>query len=151
LLTVDDTGSMGLLARLRTRAVTNCRARRFAKGLAAVSAYVASVSGFRSQRPSRSRIRRAVPLSRQRLILGSARCRQKHDHQSRRAPGVVPVSDRGTLGVSQSVSQFPFRADPLARKPLILKTRRDVRVVEGARLEINSGDAYRVIPKHLFA
>jgi len=29
--------------------------------------------------------------------------------------------------------------------------RRDVRVVEGARSGSNSGDAYRVIPKHLFA
>ena len=28
---------------------------------------------------------------------------------------------------------------------------RDVRVVEGARLENESGDAYRVTPKHLFA
>jgi len=49
----------------------------------------------------------------------------------------TPVSDRRRLeGVSQFLSQFSFRADPLTRKQLILKTRRDVRVVEGARLEI---------------
>ena len=49
----------------------------------------------------------------------------------------VPVSDRRPLGgVSQFLSQFGFWAEPLARNPLILKTRRDVRVVEGARLEI---------------
>ena len=48
----------------------------------------------------------------------------------------VPVSDRRPLvGVSQFLSQFWFRAEPLARKPLILNKRRDVRVVEGARLE----------------
>ena len=39
-------------------------------------------------------------------------------------------SDRRRLeGVSQFLSQFSFRADPLARKALILKIRRDVRVV----------------------
>ena len=48
----------------------------------------------------------------------------------------VPVSDRGTLGgLTQFLTQFGFRAQPLARKLLILKIRRDVRVVEGARLE----------------
>ena len=50
--------------------------------------------------------------------------------------GRLPVSDRGTLGgLTQFARQFGCRADPLARKPRILKTRRDVRVVEGARLE----------------
>ena len=50
--------------------------------------------------------------------------------------GRVPVSDRSTLGgLTQFATQFRFRAEPLARKLLILKTRRDVRVVEGARLE----------------
>ncbi len=49
----------------------------------------------------------------------------------------VPVSDRGTFGgLTQFATQFGFWAEPLARKPLILKIRRDVRVVEGARLEI---------------
>src|SRR5438876_5373433 len=48
----------------------------------------------------------------------------------------MPVSDRRPLGgVSQFLSQFGFWAEPLARKPLILQMRRDVRVVEGARLE----------------
>ena len=50
--------------------------------------------------------------------------------------GRMPVSVRGTLGgLTQFLTQFGFCADPLARKRLILK-RRDVRVVEGARLEI---------------
>jgi hypothetical protein len=35
-----------------------------------------------------------------------------------------------------------FRAHPLARKRLIPKTRRDVRVVEGARLESEAGERY---------
>ena len=48
----------------------------------------------------------------------------------------VALSDRSTLGgLTQFATQFGFRARPLARKQLILKTRRDVRVVEGARLE----------------
>src|SRR5213595_3347318 len=47
----------------------------------------------------------------------------------------MPVSDRRPLGgVSQFLSQFGFWAEPLAQ-PLILQMRRDVRVVEGARLE----------------
>ena len=63
----------------------------------------------------------------------------------------VPVSDRRPLGgVSQFLSQFGFGAEPLARKPLILQMRRDVRVVEGARLENDSGELHRVIQKHLF-
>jgi len=51
--------------------------------------------------------------------------------------GRLPVSDRGTLGgLTQFANNLGFRAHPLARKRLIPKTRRDVRVVEGARLEI---------------
>ena len=46
----------------------------------------------------------------------------------------MPVSDRGRLG---DVSQFTENHDLQAGcKCMILKTRRDVRVVEGARLEI---------------
>ena len=44
-----------------------------------------------------------------------------------------------------------FRAQPLARKLLILKVRRDVRVVEGARLESDPGDAHLAPPKHFLA
>jgi hypothetical protein len=48
----------------------------------------------------------------------------------------TPVCDQRPVGgVSQFLSQFGFWAEPLARKPLILQMRRDVRVVEGARLE----------------
>ncbi len=76
-----------------------------------------------------------------RLYWKGVRAGRARDTGSRGAcgpsPGRVPVSDRKTLGgVSQSLSQFPFRAAPLARKQLILNIRRDVRVVEGARLEI---------------
>ena len=48
----------------------------------------------------------------------------------------VPVSDRERLrGLTQFVTHSRLPAQPLACKMLI-KTRRDVRVVEGARLEI---------------
>ena len=48
----------------------------------------------------------------------------------------IAVSDRGTLrGLTQFATQFGFAAQPLACKLLILNKRRDVRVVEGARLE----------------
>jgi hypothetical protein len=53
-----------------------------------------------------------------------------------------------------AVDQTPWPATILrasARKALILETRRDVRVVEGARLESDSGHAHQVIRKHLFA
>ena len=55
--------------------------------------------------------------------------------------GQIAVRDRSTLGGLTSLHNLGFRAHPLARKPLILKTRRDVRVVEGARLEIDSARA----------
>ena len=44
----------------------------------------------------------------------------------------IAVSDRGDSGIYHNSS---LQAHPLACKLLILKTRRDVRVVEGARLE----------------
>ena len=59
----------------------------------------------------------------------------------------MPVSDRDTLeGLT------PFRVSPVGRdcNSLILN-RRDVRVVEGARLEIDSGDSHQATPKHYFA
>ena len=43
--------------------------------------------------------------------------------------------------------RFAIALFQAARKPLILKTRRDVRVVEGARLESESGEAHRGTPK----
>ena len=49
-----------------------------------------------------------------------------------RRVGRILISDRGTFGVCHN-SGLP--AQPLACKLLIIKTRRDVRVVEGARLE----------------
>jgi hypothetical protein len=48
----------------------------------------------------------------------------------------IAVSDRGDSGVYHNrYHNSCLRAQPLACKLLILKTRRDVRVVEGARLE----------------
>ncbi len=43
-----------------------------------------------------------------------------------------------------------FRADPLARKPLILK-RRDAGAVDQARLESAAGEERRAIPTHVTA
>ena len=48
----------------------------------------------------------------------------------------IPVSDRSTLrGLTQFVTQFAVSGHSAGRKLLIPKMRRDVRVVEGARLE----------------
>ena len=63
-------------------------------------------------------------------------------------PAIVEVSDDLT---SQSRHSLLLRGSPPAGKLLIPLERRDVRVVEGARLENESGDAHRVIRKHLFA
>ena len=43
-----------------------------------------------------------------------------------------------------------LQRSPGSGKLLIPLERRDVRVVEGARLENESGELHRVIPKHLF-
>jgi len=61
---------------------------------------------------------------------------------------IVEVADDLT---SQSRHSLRLSGSPPHGKLLIPLERRDVRVVEGARLESKSGDAYRVIPKHLFA
>src|SRR5438093_178209 len=62
--------------------------------------------------------------------------------------GRVSVSARGTLG---GLTQFPILRVNCCCKLLILKIRRDVRVVEGARLESETGDHHQAIPKHLVA
>ena len=64
---------------------------------------------------------------------------------ARRPEGRLPVSDRGTLGglITIRYHNSGLPAQPLACKPLILKTRRDVRVVEGARLESVCRELYR--------
>src|SRR5581483_4437349 len=51
--------------------------------------------------------------------------------------------------ISETYHNQCNRIEVGARKLLILK-RRDGRVVDGARLENESGDAHRVIPKHSF-
>jgi len=63
-------------------------------------------------------------------------------------PTFVEVGDDLT---SQSRHSLLLRGSPPAGKLLIPLERRDVRVVEGARLENDSGEPHRVIPKHLFA
>ena len=60
----------------------------------------------------------------------------------------VEVSDDLT---SQSRHSLLLQGSPPSAKLLIPLERRDVRVVEGARLESESGDVYRGTPKHLFA
>ena len=58
-----------------------------------------------------------------------------------------PVSESGML---EDLSQLPPFESTRSRKPLILKGR-DGRVVYGARLENESGDAHREILNRLFA
>ena len=52
---------------------------------------------------------------------------------------------------SQSRHSLTLAGSPPSAKLLIPLERRDVRVVEGARLENDSGDAHRVILKYLFS
>jgi hypothetical protein len=52
---------------------------------------------------------------------------------------------------SQSRHSLTLSGSPPSGKLLIPLSRRDVRVVEGARLESNSGELHRTIPKHLLA
>ena len=54
------------------------------------------------------------------------------------------------MSLFEDLSQSASLCGGTGRKSLILK-RRDVRVVEGARLENDSGDAHRVIRKHFLA
>ena len=61
---------------------------------------------------------------------------------------IVEVADDFT---SQSRHSLVLRGSPPAGKLLIPLERRDVRVVEGARLESDFGDAHRATPKHFFA
>jgi hypothetical protein len=61
---------------------------------------------------------------------------------------IVEVADDLT---SQSRHSLLLSGSPPSGKLLIPLKRRDGRVVEGARLESDLGDAHRVIPEHLFA
>jgi hypothetical protein len=61
---------------------------------------------------------------------------------------IIEVADSVT---SQSRHSLTLSGSPPSGKLLIPFVRRDVRVVEGARLENDSGDAHRLIPKHFFA
>jgi hypothetical protein len=60
---------------------------------------------------------------------------------------VVEVPETVT---SQSRHSLVLQGSPPSGKLLIPLERRDVRVVEGARLENDCGEPHRVIPKHLF-
>ena len=62
-------------------------------------------------------------------------------------PAVQSCSRRGEAVRAQSRAQSRFRRDRFPGKCLILKIRRDVRVVEGARLESEAGEQHRVTPK----
>jgi hypothetical protein len=61
---------------------------------------------------------------------------------------IVEVTDDLT---SQSRHSLLLQGSPPSRKLLIPLARRDVRVVEGARLESEIGHAHRATPKHLVA
>jgi len=62
----------------------------------------------------------------------------------------VRVTDRGTLGgLTQFATRFGFTGSTLACKLLILKTRREVRVVEGARLESEARERWPATPTRL--
>jgi hypothetical protein len=63
-------------------------------------------------------------------------------------PAIVEASDDLT---SQSRHSLLLQGSPPSGKLLIPLNRRDVRVVEGARLENDSGDAHRATPKDFFA
>jgi hypothetical protein len=63
-------------------------------------------------------------------------------------PAIVEVSDDLT---SQSRHSLVLRGSPPAGKLLIPLERRDVRVVEGARLESDSGQHHQTILKHFVA
>src|SRR6185436_7102450 len=52
---------------------------------------------------------------------------------------------------SQSRHSLTLSGSPPHGKLLIPLNRRDVRVVEGARLETDSGELHRKVPKHPFA
>ena len=52
---------------------------------------------------------------------------------------------------SQSRHSLTLSGSPPHGKLLIPFKRRDVRVVEGARLENDSGELHQVVPKHFFA
>ena len=60
---------------------------------------------------------------------------------------IVEVSDDLT---SQSRQSLLLQGSPPSGKLLIPLERRDGRVVEGARLENESGERHQVLPKHLF-
>jgi len=85
---------------------------------------------------------------RRRILLGrSPPPAAEGQERSSGVGGRVPVSDRGHSEVYHNFyHDLRFRADPLARKPLIPKTRRDVRVVEGARLESELGHDHQAVP-----
>jgi len=82
----------------------------------------------------------------QRRLQLNQRSPQAH-HRPSAAILEISVSDRGTL---EDLSQSSLSSSRSHRKLLILK-RRDVRVVEGARLESDFGEAHQVTPKHLVA
>ena len=66
------------------------------------------------------------------------------------APDIQTIVEISEEVTSQLRHSLTLSGDPPHGKLLIPLNRRDVRVVEGARLESDFGDAHRVIPKHSF-
>jgi hypothetical protein len=58
------------------------------------------------------------------------------------SPSARRCSRKIRRSITVSIMIRGFRADPLARNSLILQTRRDGRVVEGARLESKTGEPH---------
>ena len=69
------------------------------------------------------------------------------DPRNAEIEAIVDVPESVT---SQSRHSLLLQGSPPSGKLLIPLKRRDVRVVEGARLENDSGELHRVVPKHLF-
>src|SRR4029077_10215458 len=86
-----------------------------------------------------------LPDARQRIVAMAIGTAAQSRRRSRRS---VEVSDDLT---SQSRHSLLLQGLPPSGKLLLPLKRRDVRVVEGARLENESGDAHRVIQKDLFS
>jgi integrase len=89
----------------------------------------------------------ALDLQRGR-VLPEARNGNGGDPQNADIKTIIDVPDSVT---SQSRHSLTLSGSPPRGKLLIPLNRRDVRVVEGARLESDSGHARQVILKHLFA
>ena len=114
-----------------------------------------SISGHLSRRMLEHYSHIRIDAKRQALdALGAARRSTAHngegngdDAKQTEIPAIVEVSDDLT---SQSRHSLVLRGSPPAGKLLIPLARRDVRVVEGARLESDALERCRDVPTHIF-